>query len=182
MLLPAPQHIWYRPAYDMAVQGAVLQCLNRPHTWTHSGQWNCFGLPMVVGLMWEDRRTGNLQKMCNEHIRCESWLTTSANCMLPDMTSCTDFEMLTHLWYDSVYWLCCIKAYTCTLHSSFACTSHTNGVSAHLWCTPSALALIPLVIERWQHLQKCSGCTWGLSVRVLIEKASCRSAANALHS
>ena len=47
MLLPAPQHIWYRPAYDMAVQGAVLQCLNRPHTSTHSGQWNCFGLPMV---------------------------------------------------------------------------------------------------------------------------------------
>ena len=47
MLLPALQHIWYRPAYDMAVQGAVLQCLNRPHTSTHSGQWNCFGLPMV---------------------------------------------------------------------------------------------------------------------------------------
>ena len=41
--------------------------------------------------------------MCNEHVRYEAWLTTSANCLLPDMTSCTEIAVLTDLWYDFVY-------------------------------------------------------------------------------
>ena len=47
MLLPAPQPILCRPAYDMAVQGAMRECLNTLLTSTHSGQSHCFGLSMV---------------------------------------------------------------------------------------------------------------------------------------
>ncbi|KAL5475679.1 hypothetical protein EMCRGX_G025525 [Ephydatia muelleri] len=30
MLLPAPQHTWCRPTYDMAVQGAATECTDNP--------------------------------------------------------------------------------------------------------------------------------------------------------
>ena len=90
MLLPAPQHTWCRPTYDMEVQGATTECLNTLHTSTHSGRSHCFGLPMVG--------RAHVRRLEEGHfVMCEAWLMTSANCMLSCMTLCTNTEVLTHL-------------------------------------------------------------------------------------
>ncbi|KAL5491082.1 hypothetical protein EMCRGX_G016302 [Ephydatia muelleri] len=50
--LPSACHLQWkasRPAYDMAVQGAVTESLNTLDNSTNSGQSHYFGLPMAVG-------------------------------------------------------------------------------------------------------------------------------------
>ena len=69
---------------------------------------------------------------------------TSANSEHFEITSfCNDFEVLAHLgiaYDDASGYSSSDVVVVFTVHPSFVCTSHSNGVSVHLWCTPAAVA------------------------------------------